>query len=85
MKNFLATLAVLTAVIGTPVFAQSFDPEAGTGNVLPSHYESDGSLHAGIATPQSYKVAERHYALPAHGMAAASSRGIHRWWASRLR
>lgn len=34
MKKILTTLAVLTA-IATPAFAQSFDPENGTGNVLP--------------------------------------------------
>ena len=46
MKMFLATLAVLS-VIATPAFAQSFNPEAGTGNVLPSYYGPDGALHAG--------------------------------------
>ena len=34
MKKILTTLAVLTAV-ATPAFAQSFDPDSGTGNVLP--------------------------------------------------
>jgi hypothetical protein len=33
MKKLLTTLAVLTA-FATPAFAQSFDPDAGTGNVL---------------------------------------------------
>jgi Tfp pilus assembly protein FimT len=33
MKKFLTTLAVLTA-FAAPAFAQSFDPDAGTGNVL---------------------------------------------------
>jgi hypothetical protein len=35
MKTFFAALAVLT-VLATPSFAQSFDPETGTGNVLRS-------------------------------------------------
>jgi hypothetical protein len=30
----LALIAAVTAAIATPAFAQSFDPEAGTGNVL---------------------------------------------------
>jgi hypothetical protein len=34
MKKFLTILAALT-VIATPAFAQSFDPDNGTGNVLP--------------------------------------------------
>ena len=33
MKKLLTTLALLTAFT-TPVFAQSFDPDTGTGNVL---------------------------------------------------
>jgi hypothetical protein len=33
MKKCLTTLAVLT-VIATPAFAQSFDPDNGTGNAL---------------------------------------------------
>jgi hypothetical protein len=33
MKKFLTTVAVLT-VFATPAFAQSFDPDNGTGNVL---------------------------------------------------
>jgi hypothetical protein len=33
MKKFLTTLAVLTT-FATPAFAQSFDPDNGTGNVL---------------------------------------------------
>jgi hypothetical protein len=33
MQKLLTTLAVLTAIV-TPAFAQSFDPDAGTGNVL---------------------------------------------------
>ena len=39
MKKFLTTLAVLT-VITTPAFAQSFDPDNGTGNVLSFSRES---------------------------------------------
>jgi hypothetical protein len=34
LKNFLTVLAVLT-VVATPALAQSFDPDNGTGNVLP--------------------------------------------------
>ena len=39
MKKFLTTFAVLI-VIATPAFAQSFDPEFGTGNVLPFSHKS---------------------------------------------
>jgi hypothetical protein len=33
MQKYLTALAVLT-VLATPAFAQSFDPEVGTGNVM---------------------------------------------------
>ena len=53
MKKFLTTLAVLTAV-ATPAFAQSFDPDNGTGNVLPfsgtataTHHEKSAVNHDG--------------------------------------
>ena len=53
MKKFLTTLAVLT-VIATPAFAQSFDPDNGTGNVLPfsntataTHHEKSAVNHNG--------------------------------------
>ena len=39
MKKFLTTFAVLT-VIATPAFAQSFDPDNGTGNVLQFSHKS---------------------------------------------
>lgn len=48
MKKFLTTVAVLTAV-ATPAFAQSFDPEIGTGNVLPFSYRSTDHRDGKIA------------------------------------
>jgi hypothetical protein len=39
MKKLLTTIAVLTA-FATPTFAQSFDPDNGTGNVLPLSHKS---------------------------------------------
>jgi hypothetical protein len=52
MKKFLITFAVLT-VIATPAFAQSFDPDNGTGNVLPLKYEPTASQNGRIAVRQS--------------------------------
>jgi hypothetical protein len=69
---------LLTAFIATPVFAQSFDPEAGTGNVLPSYYGADGALHTGAAMQapsQSFRTAERHHASPAYAATTDSARG----------
>jgi hypothetical protein len=61
----LALIAAVTAVIATPVFAQSFDPEVGTGNVL------------SFSTPsavQNGKVAARH---TSQGKIAARRSGLH--------
>ena len=76
MKKFVAIFALLTAVVITPVFAQSFDPEAGTGNVLPSYYGADGALHTGAAAPpQTYKTAERRHSSHVYAATADSARG----------
>ena len=52
MKKFLTTLAVLTA-FATPAFAQSFDPDNGTGNVLPFSYKPTASHNDKIAVSRS--------------------------------
>jgi hypothetical protein len=56
MKKFLTTLAALT-VIATPAFAQSFDPDNGTGNVLPFSYAP--------TAPQNKKIVVRRSGLNA--------------------
>ncbi len=61
----LALIAAVTAVIATPAFAQSFDPENGTGNVL------------SFSTPsavQNVKVAARH---TSQDKIAARRNGLH--------
>jgi hypothetical protein len=62
----LALIAAVTAVIATPAFAQSFDPEAGTGNVLPFSFTPDA--------PQSGKAAIRQ---ASHGKMANRQSGLH--------
>ena len=59
MKKFLITLAALS-VIATPAFAQSFDPDNGTGNVLP--------FSSGPTAPQHSKIAVRRSGLNAFAM-----------------
>jgi hypothetical protein len=52
-KSKIVVLAVIAASsYAAPVFAQSFNRTEGTGNDLPSYYDSNGGLHAGIA-PQN--------------------------------
>ena len=59
MKKFLTTLAVLT-VVATPAFAQSFDPDNGTGNVLSFSYAP--------TAPHNNKIVVRRSGLNAFGM-----------------
>jgi hypothetical protein len=50
-------IAIIVAVLGlsfaSPALAQSFNRSDGTGNELPSYYDSQGGLHAGNAHIQS--------------------------------
>ena len=52
-----ATIAALS--LAAPAFAQSFNRPEGTGNSLPSYYDSSGGLHAGIAPQQNQNAAHR--------------------------
>ena len=64
MKKFLTTLTVLTA-FATPAVAQSFDPDSGTGNVLPFAH-TPTAIH-------DHKVAARQSGL--HSFAMVPGRG----------
>ena len=64
MKTILTTLAVLTA-IATPAFAQSFDPENGTGNVLPFSQGATATHNDRSAVNQS--AARSFAAVPGFG------------------
>ena len=59
MKKFLTTLAALTA-FATPAFAQSLDPDVGTGNILPFAYTP--------AARQDHKIAARQTGLHSFAM-----------------
>jgi hypothetical protein len=52
MMKFLTTLAVL-GVFATPAFAQSFDPDNGTGNVPPFSHKPTASHNDKIAVSRS--------------------------------
>jgi hypothetical protein len=56
MKKFLIVAGVL-AVVATPAFAQSFDPEEGTGNIEPFVYGTQG--HQGIEGEATYGQAPK--------------------------
>ena len=76
MKKLLTTIAVLTA-FATPTFAQSFDPDNGTGNVLSLSHKS--------TVPGNVVAAVRQSGL--HSFAMAPGRSLqfeqsssHRRW-----
>ena len=52
MKKLLTTIAALTA-FATPTFAQSFDADAGTGNVLPFAHTSTAAHDHKIVARQN--------------------------------
>ena len=64
MKKSLTTLAVLTA-FATPAFAQSFDPDNGTGNVVPFAYTP--------TAPHDHKIAARQSRLHSFAMGHSSA------------
>jgi hypothetical protein len=64
VKKILTTLAVLTA-IATPAFAQSFDPDNGTGNVLPFSHGATATHNDRSAVNQS--AARSFAAVPGFG------------------
>jgi hypothetical protein len=57
MKKLIAIVAITASVMATPAFAQSFDPDAGTGNVQSFSNEQ--------ATQQNNKIAGRQSGLDA--------------------
>ena len=66
-KSKIVVIAVIAALsYAAPVFAQSFNRTEGTGNELPSYYDSNGGLHAGIApqnTSSLYAFASVRHAI----------------------
>ena len=65
MKKLLTTLIALTVVIATPAFAQSFDPDNGTGNIV----QPFGSKPT---APLINKITIRHSGTRAYAMVRRS-------------
>ena len=66
MKKFIAIVAIAASVMATPVFAQSFDKDFGTGNVQSFNYGANGSEQTG-------KTAGRQSGLDAYAMVPGNS------------
>ena len=72
-SKLIVAAAIVTLGFASPAFAQSFNRSDGTGNELPSYYDSQGGLHAGIAAVQQNQIAIRRsgvnaFASVRHGM-----------------
>jgi len=67
MKKTLTIATVLSLIIAVPSFAQSFDPDVGTGNIVPP-VATEGSTSA---------YAQAHYDYERGYVHAHSSRRMH--------
>ena len=65
MKKLITIVAITASVMATPAFAQSFDPDAGTGNVL--------SFSSQPTAQQNNKVAGRQSGVDAFAMVPGTS------------
>jgi hypothetical protein len=67
-SKFIVAAAIAMLGFASPAFAQSFNRSDGTGNELPSYYDSQGGLHAGIAAVQQNQTAGLNaFASVGHG------------------
>jgi hypothetical protein len=55
-----AAAAVAVLGIASPAAAQGFDADWGTGNVMATYYDHDGTLHMGTAPQQKEVAAPRN-------------------------
>jgi hypothetical protein len=73
----LALIAAVSAVLATPAFAQAFDPEVGTGNVLAFAFTPIAPQNGKVAVRQAShgKMADRQSGLHAFAMVPGTSSG----------
>jgi hypothetical protein len=64
-SKFVVAGAIVLLGLASPAFAQSFNRANGSGNELPSYYDSQGGFHAGIAPAQQNQIAARRSGLNA--------------------
>jgi hypothetical protein len=58
-SRLIVAAAIGVLGLASPASAQSFNRPEGTGNELPSYYDSQGGLHVGIAPQQNLIAAHR--------------------------
>jgi hypothetical protein len=69
----LAIIAATAATIASPAFAQSFDPESGTGNVLAFRYESTAVQNKKVSVRRDSQMTARESGLHAFAMVPGGS------------
>ena len=77
-KSKIAMLVTLAAIgVASPAFAQSFDPDIGTGNALSLTDQSTASYAQALPEISVHhkRVANRHEGLDAFAMAPRAQRG----------
>jgi len=74
-SKLIAAAAVAT-FLASPAFAQSFDPSAGTGNVVSSFYDHTGGLHTGAGLGQNEQIAVGRSGLNAFASVPRTASGI---------
>ena len=80
-SKFIVAAAVAVLGLASPASAQSFNRPEGTGNSLPSYYDSQGGLHCGRLAactgiaPQQIQIAAHRSGLNAF---AGVPRGLRR-------
>jgi hypothetical protein len=73
-STLIAAVAVATISIASPALAQAPSNGWGTGNVMPSYYDSDGSLHMGAApSERNARIALRRNGQNASAQARQAS------------
>lgn len=66
-SKFVVAAAIAMLGFASPAFAQSFNRSDGTGNELPSYYDGQGGLHAGIAIQQNQTAGLNAFASVRYG------------------
>ena len=77
-SKLIIAAAVATFGLATPALAQSFTAGAGTGNVIASYFEANGSLHNGAAGSQETQITVRHGEHDSFAMAPGAGSAANR-------
>jgi hypothetical protein len=77
-SKLIVTASIAMLSFASPSSAQSFNRSDGTGNELPSYYDKDGGLHAGLAQSQQNEIAAHRSGLYAFSSVHHAAVGVRR-------